>query len=267
MGEKPRYLLCAPDYYRVDYAINPWMAGVVDTKKALREWLALEDAIIRSGADVSVIDPHPDLPDMVFAANAGCVKNNKIVISNFKHVERRPEAEEYARWFNSSGFDVIRIPGLAKFEGCGDCEFIDNVLIGGHGFRSDLLALEITAGALGASDLVPMRLSDPRFYHLDTCFMYIGGPDKLAIYYPEAFDPLDIPVLEEQCTLLPITEEDAVQFVCNSIVINETILMPNNAAASTIELERLGFKVVKVEAGEFMKAGGSLRCLSLDLTK
>jgi N-dimethylarginine dimethylaminohydrolase len=251
----------------VDYAINPWMNGVVDEQIAFQEWLALEDAILQTGADVAVIDSHPDLPDMVFAANAGCIKSRVIVISNFKHVERRPEADEYARWFSANGFVVHRLPRNIRFEGCGDCEFIDNVLVGGYGFRSDMIALEMVAGLLGAVDVVPMRLVDPRFYHFDTCFLYLGGPDRLAIYYPGAFDPLDIPVLEEQCTLIPITEEDAVQFVCNSIVIGSTVIMPKNDAEVTKKIIATGFSVMQVAAGEFMKAGGSLRCLSLDLTK
>jgi N-dimethylarginine dimethylaminohydrolase len=97
--------------------------------------------------------------------------------------------------------------------------------------------------------------------------MYIGGADKLAIYYPGAFDPLDIPVLEEQCTLIPITEEDAVQFVCNSIVIGSTVIMPENDAEITQTIIDAGFEVMQVGASEFMKAGGSLRCLSLEITK
>jgi N-dimethylarginine dimethylaminohydrolase len=267
MGNKSRYLLCPPDHYRVDYAINPWMGGIVDSKLALLEWLALEDAIIRSGAEVAVIDPHPDLPDMVFAANAGCVKDNHVVISNFKYVERRPEADEYARWFDENGFVVHRLPERLEFEGCGDAEFIDDLLIGGHGFRSDLLALEITAGVLQAVDLVPLRLVDPRFYHLDTCFRYVGGPDRIAFYYPGAFKTSDIPALEKQCTLIPIDESDAVQFVCNSIVIGNNVIMPKNNSSVSAKIIDVGFNVTQVAAGEFMKAGGSLRCLSLDLTK
>jgi len=243
------------------------MSGIVDEQIAFQEWLALEAAIIRAGATVAVIDSHPDLPDMVFAANAGCVKNHAIVISNFKYVERRPEAGEYARWFTDKGFIVHRLPSNIRFEGCGDCEFIDNVLVGGYGFRSDLIALELTGGFLGADDVVPMRLIDPRFYHLDMCFMYLGGPERLALYYPGAFNPLDIPVLEEQCALIAITEEDAVQFVCNSVVIGNTVIMPKNDAEVMQKIIAAGFNVIQVKAAEFMKAGGSLRCLSLDLTK
>ena len=155
------------------------------------------------------------------------------------------------------------------FEGCGDVEFIGGVMMGGFGFRSELAALETTAELLGADYLVPLRLVDPRFYHLDTCYRYLGGPDRLAIYYPGAFLS-DISVLgmtHGLCNLIPISEEDAVQFVCNSIVIGDTVIMPENNAEITAKIIDAGFQVDQIKADEFMKAGGSLRCLSLNVTK
>ena len=163
---------------------------------------------------------------------------------------------------------VHRLPRLWRFEGCGDVEFIDNVMVGGFGFRSDLVSLEVTAGFLGAEYLIPLKLKDPRFYHLDTCFVYLGGPDRLAIYYPEAFSSPNVQALMgDVCKLIPICEEDAVQFVCNSVVIGNTIIMPENTASITQQISDLGFNIVQVRAKEFMKAGGSLRCLSLEITK
>ena len=269
MSEKTRYLLCPPDHFRVEYSINPWMGGEVDVQVAMTEWLALENEIMRAGAGVDVIDPHPDLPDMVFTANAGAVKDGAVVISNFKHKERRGESEEYAKWFEKQGFAVHRVPKLQKFEGCGDVEFIGDVMVGGFGFRSDLAALEFAAEKLGAKYLIPLRLVDPRFYHLDTCFAYLGGPDRLAIYYPGAFlsDVSVNGMMMGECKLIPVSESDATQFVCNSVVIGNTVIMPENNAEVTQKIIDAGFKVVQVKAGEFMKAGGSLRCLSLDITK
>ena len=269
MSEKPRYLLCPPDYFRVEYSINPWMGGEVDVQVAMTEWLALENEIMRAGAGVAVIDPHPDLPDMVFTANAGAVKDGAVVISNFKHKERRGESEEFAKWFEKQGYTVYRVPKLKRFEGCGDVEFIGDVMVGGFGFRSDLAALEFAAEKLGAKYLIPHRLVDPRFYHLDTCFAYLGGPDRLAIYYPGAFlsDVSVNGMMMGECKLIPVSESDAAQFVCNSVVIGNTVIMPENNAEVTQKIIDAGFKVVQVKAGEFMKAGGSLRCLSLDITK
>ena len=234
MSVKTKYLLCPPDHFRVEYCINPWMGGDVDVALAMTQWLELENAILAAGAEIVLIDPEAALPDMVFTANAGAVKSGAVVISNFKHSQRRPEADAYARWFTDAGYQVHRLPALQRFEGCGDVEFIDNVMVGGFGFRSDLAALEITAEKLGADYLIPLKLDDPRFYHLDTCFAYLGGPERLAIYWPGAFASPDMEALVgDVCKLVPITEADAVQFVCNSVVIGDTVIMPKNTAEIT----------------------------------
>ena len=268
MSVRQRYLLCPPDFFRVEYSINPWMGGEVDPKVAMKEWMELEKAIQAAGADVDIIDGSPDLPDMVFTANAGAVKDGKVVISNFRYPQRQGESEEYATWFEEEGFDVYRLPELQHFEGCGDVEFIGDVMIAGFGFRSDLSALEETAKLLRAEYLVPLKLADPRFYHLDTCFAYLGGPEKLAIYYPGAFASPDIGrFLDGICKLVPITEADAVQFVCNSVVIGNTVIMPENTSEVTRKIIDAGFEVHQIKADEFMKSGGSLRCLSLDISK
>jgi N-dimethylarginine dimethylaminohydrolase len=43
--------------------------------------------------------------------------------------------------------------------------------------------------------------------------------------------------------------------------------MPKNDAEVMKKIIAAGFSVIQVTATEFMKAGGSLRCLSLNLTK
>ncbi len=267
MPRKPRYLLCPPDHFRVEYAINPWMGGTVDSALAHSQWFELEDAIIRAGGDVAVIAPSVDLPDMVFAANAGAVKDGRVVLSNYRYPERKPEAIEYERWFKSEGFTVNKLPPLMYFEGCGDVEFVGDVMVAGHGFRSDLPSITMAARILGASDFVPLKLVDQRFYHLDTCFLYLGGPKKRALYWPGAFDPAGLRALGSVVNLRPISEVEAMQFVCNSVVIGDTIIMPQNTAPVTDWLRSEGWHVVMIDTSEFMKAGGSLRCLSLDVNK
>src|SRR5918997_3652553 len=69
------YLMCAPDHFEVAYAINPWMDMTVkvDRGRARAQWDELVATLRAAGAEVRTIDPQPDLPDMVFTANAGLV--------------------------------------------------------------------------------------------------------------------------------------------------------------------------------------------------
>ena len=67
-----RVLLTTPDYFRVEYVINPHMegnVGSVDPAAAQAQWEALRSTYDDLGTEVSTVDGAPDLPDMVFCAN------------------------------------------------------------------------------------------------------------------------------------------------------------------------------------------------------
>ena len=58
---------------------------------AISQWRCMINALTSAGAEIAHILPHPDLPDMVFTANAGLVKDKQVILSNFKYEERRGE--------------------------------------------------------------------------------------------------------------------------------------------------------------------------------
>ena len=87
---KDRILMCPPDYFTVDYVINPWMAGNEDSLKldrAKAQWQRLRDTVAEF-ADIVTVDPDPNLPDMVFTANAGVVYGDKAIASHFMPMEQ-----------------------------------------------------------------------------------------------------------------------------------------------------------------------------------
>ena len=105
MTQRDKILMCPPDFFTVENAINPWMAGnegQLDRNRAQQQWEALVGRI-GEFADVVTIDPQPDLPDMVFTANAGAVYGNKAIASHFMPHERRPEEQHFKRWFSENG--------------------------------------------------------------------------------------------------------------------------------------------------------------------
>ncbi len=71
-----RLLVCPPDYFQIDYEINPWMrrANAVDSTRAVSQWHALMEILSHDvGAGIEQMQPLEGLPDMVFTANAGVV--------------------------------------------------------------------------------------------------------------------------------------------------------------------------------------------------
>ena len=226
------------------------------------QWNNLHHHILRLGGWLEYVDHADGWPDMVFTANAGLVRGKDVVVARFRHKERAGEAKFFREWFESHGFTTHEVTRGA-FEGEGDALFAGARLFCGYGFRSDREAHEEVASLLGANEIVPVKLVDPRFYHLDTCFCPLTT--SLAMVYPGAFEPSDLALLERSIELIRVTEQDAVQFVCNAVVLGTDIVVPSGCSETYRVLESRGFTPHPVGLSEFIKAGGAAKCLSLRL--
>ncbi len=80
------YLMCPPEHFAVEYAINPWMHPdrPVDAALAMRQWQQLAEVFGSLGHTVHTITPEPGLPDMVFAANGATVIGGKVLGAQFR---------------------------------------------------------------------------------------------------------------------------------------------------------------------------------------
>ena len=270
-GGRPRhiFLMCPPEYFNVAYIINPWMHGNlrrIDNAVAKQQWRSLYD-ILSDAASVRLVLPQPSSPDMVFTANAGLVKGRHFVVSRFRYPERQYEEPYFADWFLDRGYDVSLMPRDVPFEGAGDALFDrgTDCLWMAHGHRSIPAARDIVAQRLRI-DVVVLKLVDQRFYHLDTCFCPLEG--GYVMYYPPAFDEESTALIEQRIPVskrIVIDEEDALAFACNAVNIDRTIVV-NRASPGLVKLVgRKGFEVVQTPLSEFMKAGGSAKCLTLRL--
>ena len=89
-----RLLLCPPDYYGIEYEINPWMdrARKAAPAVARAQWEELRQTLLTLNCVVDLVEPQPGLPDMVFTANAGLIVGNEFIRANFRHPQRQGEA-------------------------------------------------------------------------------------------------------------------------------------------------------------------------------
>jgi len=261
--------MCPPEYFNVAYIINPWMHGnlrKIDNAVAKQQWRSLHDALT-DVATVRLVLPQPGSPDMVFTANAGLVKQSRFIVSRFRYPERQYEEPYFADWFQDRGYEVSLMPRDVPFEGAGDALFDRQAecLWMAHGHRSIPAAREVVAERLDI-DVVVLKLIDQRFYHLDTCFCPLEG--GYLLYYPPAFDEESRAVIEKRVPAdkrIVIDEEDALAFACNAVNIDTTIVVNRASAAFVKAVGRRGFAVVQTPLSEFMKAGGSAKCLTLRL--
>jgi N-dimethylarginine dimethylaminohydrolase len=111
------------------------------------------------------------------------------------------------------------------------------------------------------------EITHPGMYHLDLAFCPLS--ETQAMVCPAAFARADAAKL---LALVPeplvLTEQEALTFCANSIVIGTTILMPACPLRVRTRLEAWGFDIVLVDVSEFHKGGGSIRCMTnpLDIT-
>lgn len=261
----PHVLMCPPDHYRIDYEINPWMDRAVgaDPSESRRQWQTLYDALGELGAQIELLEPVAGLPDMVFTANAGLVHRNVFVSSQFRHAVRQGETPCFDHWAQTHGFRVVTLPADHYFEGAGDALFLGETLYGGYRFRSDARS-HLWVGDLLGVEALPLELVDPRFYHLDTCFCPLD--EESALYYPGAFDDYGRSVLRARIPqLIAATADEAATFSCNAVVVGRTVLLNQGAPKLSRALQARGFKVHPLPLSEFIKAGGSAKCLTLRL--
>jgi N-dimethylarginine dimethylaminohydrolase len=149
------------------------------------------------------------------------------------------------------------------FEGAGDALFCGPTLFAGYRFRSDVRGHQYLGQALGVQ-VLPLELVNPRFYHLDTCFCPLA-PGQ-ALYYPDAFDAYGRRVLQTHIAqLLEVNEFDALRFGCNAVVVGKTVVTNSLCEQLGRDLCVWGYNPVAVELDEFLKAGGSAKCLTLRL--
>lgn len=263
----PRFLMCRPTHYAIAYEINPWMSlkRPAVRARALAQWTRLHTVLTRQlGAAVALLRPRPGVPDLVFTANAGLVAGRLFIRSNFRYPQRRKEEPFVAAHFRSRGFRVATLPARYGFEGEGDALWLGRTLLLGFRFRSDASAHEELSRLLRA-EVLPVELADRRFYHLDTCCSPLTASS--ALWFPKAFDRYGRAVIERLVEdPIAVSEADARRFACNAIVVGRAIVMQAGvSAALRQQLERRGFRVIPVDLSEFLKAGGSAKCLVLYL--
>jgi N-dimethylarginine dimethylaminohydrolase len=256
--------MCPPQYYGIEYEINPWMSRSrqSNTQVAQEQWRGLYQLIqSRLEVDIALVEPRPGLPDMVFTANAGFVWNNKFIASNLRYEVRRDEVPTCENWFKVRNYEIFHVPEENFFEGEGDLLLCGDVFFAGYHIRSDIISHQKVAEII-EGEVLSLELTNDWFYHLDTCFCPLDG--KQAIFYPPAFDAYALKVMENNVErLIAVTDDEARRFACNAIVEEKNIVINDGCPKIREKLESLGFLVFETPLGEFIKAGGSAKCLVL----
>jgi N-dimethylarginine dimethylaminohydrolase len=257
--------MCPPDFYGIEYEINPWMSRSRGSQSdvARAQWRRLHDTLAGLGVSVELLEPVRGLPDLVFTANAGLMFKNQLYSSRFRHAERAKESPVNDAWFAAHAFKVEHFPEGQYHEGAGDALFCGDVLFAGYRIRSDVHG-HLWLGERIGKRVLPLELVNPYYYHLDTCFCPLAPGE--AIWFPGAFDDYGRTVIRSHIPrLLEATEPEARRFGCNAVVVGKRVITNTGCDRLEAGLRAWGYEPIAVELDEFLKAGGSAKCLTLRL--
>ncbi len=277
----PRFLMTDPEHFEVAYILNPWMRPVAwrrdaagNRAAARAAWEALAAALRKAGAAIETLPGAPNLPDMVFPANAGIVLDGRALLSRFRCPERRPEEGRFREAFEAlraRGLleEVAQLPEGVFQEGAGDCiwDAARGHFWAGYGQRSLREAIPRVEAFFGL-EAVALELVSPRFYHLDVCFCPLPGGEVL--FHPGAFAPASLGAIRDRVPAalrIEATAEEAGLLCLNAVAVGRTVVMARAAPRLRAALAERGYRCVELDLSPFILAGGAAFCMTLRLDR
>ncbi len=165
-------LMCPPDYYGIEYEINPWMSRTRQANSALavEQWQSLHRLLEECGAKISLIEPVKGLPDMVFTANAALIFRDTAVLSRFHHPRAAGRNAAWRALVVRAGHE--NPPALQRrvFRRRRRRALLRRHVVRrlSHPQRRPRAHNEIAE--MLECRVIPLELVNSYFYHLDTCF-------------------------------------------------------------------------------------------------
>ena len=264
------YLMCPPTYFDVTYSINPWMdpSRRVDRALAVRQWSGLVDAYRSTGHRVDLLEPLPNLPDMVYAANGATMVDGHTMPARFANPERAGEAAAHSAWHqrNSTLYGGGYLQqATAINEAEGDFAVLSGRILAGYGFRTMLPAHHELA-TLTSREVLSLELVDPRLFHLDLALTVLDDQCDHIAYYPGAFSQQSRRLLGQLFPdALIATELDAYAFGLNAVSDGLHVFIPAGARRLRELLAAAGYWPISVDLSELIKGGGSVKCCTQEI--
>lgn len=249
--------------FRVDFEINPYMHEVdqPDHELAMAQHEAIMQAHRDAGRTLEYLPTVTNCPDMIYVANSGLTRGNKVVLSHLPK-ERQPETPHYRQWYKQHGYEVIEPPAL--FSGQGDALPCGDYLLMGTGWRTSPEMHPFIAKALGYN-VVSLQTTGPEYYDIDLAVAVLR-PDLIA-FCPEALEPASA----ERLANLPgvnhilISLEETKKFAANLVSDGAIVTMTNDAPQLAAAIQSHGLKTIELATDQLAKGGGAIRCTSLAL--
>ena len=224
-----------------------------DYDLVLKQHAAYVETLESIGLDVIVLDALPDFPDAHFVEDTAVVTADVAVITNPGADARKGEEESIARVLEGyRKIERIRAPGTVDG---GDVLQVGNHFFIGQSQRTN----EAGAAQLGRIlqkyeytwTVIPVGAG----LHFKSSVNYVGSNTLIVTD--------DFVRHEGLSAYNRILVDGAESYAANTLYINEHLLMPSGFPGTRKKLEKLGFKIIELDATEVRKMDGGLTCLSL----
>jgi len=295
-----------PSYFSIKAGANPhtrtrWgRRKRVNRKQAIEQWHTFARFLCQSGIRVFVVPPRPDLPGLVYPANAGFLypgddsfppKEKRFYLANLLPA-RAGEQAVYEEFLEKLGFRTAHLQ--ARFEGEADFFPVGDLYIFTYGrietqrfrlrlgippyervygFRSEIAALEELQPIVGNREILPLELGNEAYYHGDTALCSFGPTRQFLLAYLEALTQPSAGRLKGMLKdrLVPLSPEDASLYAANSFPLayqgRHYLFMPVGVSANLLaQVREREVEPVLIDVSEFLaKGGGSVKCMLCDL--
>ena len=265
MAKQRHFFMCPPAYYSSRYLINDWSRRHakrgVNAARAMSEWVHLYGAYLSLGAQVEIVEPRENCPEMTFLGDSIFLYGRHAVVSNFLHRARQKEAVALESWAVGRGFAISHMPKDVYFEGNAETIALEEKLLMGCGVRSSKAAATHLQRILDA-EVVPLELRPP-FVHLDQALLPLGR--GVLAYFPLAFtEDSAAAVRGLSQSLIEVNPEEATALACNSMVVEGTVIMRADFRRLRTKFRSLGFRTLVTPLSEALKVGGAVKCHTLE---
>ena len=249
-------------------------SATVAAGAALREWLALADAISAAGGHVVVLPAdEPSLTGMPYTAEAGLlgVQDGQrcFLLSNVKPAHRRGEALLIERLVTSWGIRAVAVP--VPWEGQGDVIDVGGrfVCTAGEGpqARTSIEAYAHVAPFLAGESLQLRFRADPWFHGNTFLAFFHGAREDVLVVCEDALLEGELARLRAfvpAARMVSISVADSLRYGTNALQVGAHIFAPQGAPSSLLALwSSLGLHVTELELPVlFGRGGGAAVCLT-----
>jgi dimethylargininase len=225
----------------------------IDLERAVAQHHDYEGCLREMGASVIALPALADFPDAMFVEDAAVVVDEVAVLTRPGAASRRGEGESLAPVL-AQYREVRRLAAPATLEG-GDVMRIGGDVFAGLSTRTNEAGVAQLAGQLEPFGYRVRGLRVNGCLHLKSACCSLGEGKVLANrQWIDAAGLGDYEIVEV---------DDEEPGAANVLRVGNALLMPAAFPRTAARLERLGFRVLKIDISELMKAEAGVTCSSL----